>query len=94
MTGPKVRNVGHLFICGSFHGHAHCHLCQLDWHLLYQKGACLEDFEGCKCFFYESNALAKKTCHASKFHRHQALIQHSRHWDSDKQEALSYVTVE
>ena len=70
LTGPVVSEAHHGFICGSFHGHAHCRLCQLDWHPLYREGCGLEDFEGCEKCFYESNALAKKTRQASKFHQH------------------------
>ena len=89
LTGPQVRQAGHSFVCGSFHGHAHHHLCQLDWHPLYREGCGLEDFEGCEQMFYESNALARKTCYGSKFHRQQAIVQHFQRWDSDKHEALS-----
>ena len=89
LTGPMVHEAHHRFICGSFHGHAHCRLCQLDWHPLYHEGSGLEDFEGCERCFYESNGLEKKTRQASKYHQHQAMIQHFQRWDSDKYENLS-----
>ncbi|KAF8531755.1 hypothetical protein JB92DRAFT_3298025 [Gautieria morchelliformis] len=89
ITGPEIRKCGHEFICGSFHGHAHCRLCQLDWHLLYREGCGLEDFEGCERAFYESNALARRTRYASKFHRQQEIQQHFERWNADKHETLS-----
>ena len=89
LTGPQVCKAGHSFVCGSFHGHAHHCLYQLDWHPLYHEGCGLEDFEGCERAFYESNALARKTRYGSKFHHQQAIVQHFQHWNSDKHEALS-----
>ncbi|KIK73395.1 hypothetical protein PAXRUDRAFT_41428, partial [Paxillus rubicundulus Ve08.2h10] len=36
--GPKVHMLNLRFMVGSFHGHAHNHKCQLDWHPMYIKG--------------------------------------------------------
>ncbi|KAF8522985.1 hypothetical protein JB92DRAFT_2827420 [Gautieria morchelliformis] len=93
ITGPEIRKCGHEFICGSFHGHAHCRLCQLDWHPLYREGCGLEEFEGCERAFYESNALARRTRYASKFHRQQAIQQHFERWNADKHETLINIHV-
>jgi Kyakuja-Dileera-Zisupton transposase len=74
LLGPKLREHRGRFCVGSFHGHAHCQLCQLDWHPLYLKGCGLEDFETCERVFSCSNALASSTRHASTFHRRQLIL--------------------
>ncbi|KAF8517056.1 hypothetical protein BU17DRAFT_30209, partial [Hysterangium stoloniferum] len=86
LVGPKVRSSGCRFCVGSFHGHAHCRLCQLDWHPLYVEGCGLEDFEGCERAFAE---LSPDTRHASKFHRKQAILLHFERWNADKYAELS-----
>ncbi|KAF8511350.1 hypothetical protein BU17DRAFT_17860, partial [Hysterangium stoloniferum] len=58
LVGPKLGSSGCWFCVGSFHGHAHHHLCQLDWHPLYMEGYGLEDFNGCEWAFAESNTVA------------------------------------
>ena len=60
MTGPKVHNTGHLFICGSFHGHAHCRLCQLDWHPLYWKEPASKTLRAASAFFMSLMPLLRK----------------------------------
>jgi hypothetical protein len=45
--------------------------------------------EGCEHIFSSSNELARGTCHATPFHRHQAIEQHFAFWDDDKYAALS-----
>ena len=84
LLGPKlVREKCH-FCCGSFHGHAHERMCQLQWHPLHIEGVGLEDFEGCERIFSESNRVAGITRHASKFHRRQAIVKHFEHWNLDR----------
>ncbi|KIJ59498.1 hypothetical protein HYDPIDRAFT_177795 [Hydnomerulius pinastri MD-312] len=68
---------------GAFHGHAHNRKCQIDWHPINTEG------EGCEHVFLSSNALARGMCHASRFHRHQAIEQHFAFWNEDKYEALT-----
>ncbi|KIJ45984.1 hypothetical protein M422DRAFT_128332, partial [Sphaerobolus stellatus SS14] len=46
LLGSKLCDSGSRFCVGSFHGHAHCRSCQLDWHPLHVEGAGLDDFEG------------------------------------------------
>ena len=89
LLGPKVREKQTHFCVGSFHGHAHCRLCQLDWHPLYIDGAGLEDFEKCEQVFSDSNWTATRTRHASCFHHQQMLTLHFQWWDKDKYQALS-----
>lgn len=60
-------------LVGSFHGHAHCWLCQLDHLARYIPGLGLEDLETCKCTFSKLNSLAPTTCYSSVFHRQQAI---------------------
>jgi hypothetical protein len=91
LLGPKIRDNQLRFCVGSFHGHAHCRSCQLDWHPLYIPGTGLEDFEGNERIFSESNSLAASTRHASEFHRKQAIIRHFDRWNLDKYAELSNV---
>ncbi|EGO04866.1 hypothetical protein SERLA73DRAFT_34185, partial [Serpula lacrymans var. lacrymans S7.3] len=44
--GRRARNLNHTCLVGSFHGHAHRHLCQLDHLATYVNGLGLEDLEG------------------------------------------------
>jgi len=46
--GPHTRALNHTTLVGSFHGHAHRHLCQLRHLATYIKGLGLEDLEGCE----------------------------------------------
>jgi hypothetical protein len=82
--GPKLRKCNGWYCVGSFHGHAHCRVCQLDWHPLYIDGCGLEDFKTCERIFSRSNALATCTCHASAFHRKQLVIWWFDTWNADK----------
>ncbi|KAF8575937.1 hypothetical protein K439DRAFT_1368611, partial [Ramaria rubella] len=84
LVGPKLRSYGSRFCVGSFHGHAHCRTCQLDWHPLYLKGCGLEDFETCERVFSRSNALASVTRYASTFHRRQLIHRWFESWNNDK----------
>ena len=74
---------------GAFHGHAHNRACQLDYHLLHIKGTGRNEGEGCEHVFNSSNDLAHGTCHATSFHRQQAILEHFDFWDEDKYVALS-----
>jgi len=60
----------------------------LDYHPLYIDGMGRADYEGCERVFHLSNELAPGTCHASKFHRQQAVEEHFVFWDEDKYAAL------
>ncbi|KAF8574808.1 hypothetical protein K439DRAFT_1624058 [Ramaria rubella] len=89
-VGPKIRQNNTCFCCGSFHGHAHCRLCQLDWHPLYIDGSGLEEYEGCEHSFSDSNGMGRRTRYATRFHRQQILTLHFEHWDKDKYQELSH----
>ncbi|KAF8524735.1 hypothetical protein JB92DRAFT_2702874, partial [Gautieria morchelliformis] len=89
LVGPKLRQHHAQFCVGSFHGHAHCRLCQLDWHPLYIKGCGLEDFETCEHVFSRSNALASSTWHTSAFHRHQLIHRWFETWNQEKVAEMS-----
>ncbi|KAG2052113.1 hypothetical protein BDR06DRAFT_983287 [Suillus hirtellus] len=41
----KVKKANHCFVINAFHGHAHNHCYQLQYHMLYQKGLGIEDLE-------------------------------------------------
>ncbi|KAL4062913.1 hypothetical protein J3A83DRAFT_4107940, partial [Scleroderma citrinum] len=64
----KVQALNLHFMVGAFHGHAHNHLCQLNWHPMYINGMGNTEDEGCKHVFSASNKLAQSTCHVSCFH--------------------------
>ncbi|KIK82638.1 hypothetical protein PAXRUDRAFT_153581, partial [Paxillus rubicundulus Ve08.2h10] len=74
---------------GAFHGHAHNHKFQLDWHPMHTKGAGNMEGEGCEHVFSMLNEIAQGTCHALCFHQHQAVDQHFTFWDEDKYAVLS-----
>lgn len=84
LLGPKIKASLGQFCVGSFHGHAHCRICQLDWHPLYVQGCGLEDFETCERVFSRSNALAGVTRHASTFHRRQLIHRWFETWNREK----------
>ena len=69
---------------GAFHGYAHNHACQLQWHPLYIHGTGKSEGEGCEHIFSASNDLARTTWYASRFHRHQAIEEHFTCWDEEK----------
>ncbi|KAF9030501.1 hypothetical protein BJ165DRAFT_1417723 [Panaeolus papilionaceus] len=69
-------------LVGSFHGHAHNRICQLQHLATYVEGLGLEDLEGCEPFFSKSNALASSIRHASIFHRRQKINKYIKHLDS------------
>jgi hypothetical protein len=89
IIGPRIQNLNLCFMVGSFHGHAHNRLCQLQWHPMYIEGVGNTDGEGCEHIFSASNELARSICHAMRFHRHQAIEEHFTFWNADKYEALS-----
>ena len=84
LVGPKKRRAGLKIICNSFHGHAHCRVCQLECHPMYIVDVGNEDFEGCERVFSESNRIAPCIRHATKFHRRQAILRHFARWNRDK----------
>ncbi|KAF8430437.1 hypothetical protein L210DRAFT_3733938, partial [Boletus edulis BED1] len=55
---PRIRNLNLRFMVGSFHGHAHNQLCQLQWHPMYIEGIGNMEGEGCEHVFSASNELA------------------------------------
>ncbi|KAI0259614.1 hypothetical protein BC834DRAFT_833181, partial [Gloeopeniophorella convolvens] len=87
--GPRARDLNLRMVVGSFHGHAHNRVCQLDWHPHHVPGMGRADFEGCERIFASSNALASGVRYATTFHRHQAIEQHFTFWDEEKYAALS-----
>ena len=87
--GPRALASNFSLMVGAFHGYAHERSCQLNWHPLYMKGTGRTEGEGCEHIFSSSNNLARNTCHASRFHRHQAITEHFNFWDQDKYALLS-----
>ncbi|KAG1869624.1 hypothetical protein F4604DRAFT_1881480 [Suillus subluteus] len=79
----------HRFLVNSFHGHAHNRQCQIQYHLLYQKGLGIEDLEMCEQIFSGSNAVVPVIRHASYFHWLQFIELHFDQWDLDKYSELS-----
>jgi len=71
-------------LIGSFHGHAHNHLCQLKFLATYVKGLGLEDLEGCERMFSKSNSLAASVRHASVFHQRQKIAGFMKHTDENE----------
>jgi hypothetical protein len=80
--GPLARELHYRSLVGSFHGHAHNRLCQLNYLTTYIKGLGLEDLEGCERFFCKSNALATSLRYASIFHRQQKIVEFMMHMDA------------
>jgi len=80
--GSRARELRHTCLVGSFHGHAHNRLCQLQHLATYVKGLGLEDLEGCERAFSKSNALASSIRYASIFHRMQAISTYFEHNDT------------
>lgn len=80
--GPRARELRHRCLVGSFHGHAHGRLCQLDHLATYILGLGLEDLEGCERAFSKSNSLASCVRYASIFHRKQAIVTYFEHNDN------------
>ncbi|KAG2044044.1 hypothetical protein BDR03DRAFT_930786 [Suillus americanus] len=80
----KVKRLNHCFVVNSFHGHAHNHRCQLQYHMLYQEGLGIEDLETCECVFSGSNAVAPLIRHASYFHWLQFIDLQFDQWDQDR----------
>jgi hypothetical protein len=89
LLGPKAASSNLRLCVGSFHGHAHKRECQLRWHPMYIKGSGLEDYETCERVFSQSNALARTTRLASRFHRHQLMRIYFDMWNEDKYAELS-----
>ena len=84
LLGLKLRHSQTHYCVGSFHGHAHSRLCQLDWHPLYIPACGLEDFETYEHVFSHSNGLAAVTQYASQFHRHQSILRWFETWNDEK----------
>ncbi|KAJ3887580.1 hypothetical protein GG344DRAFT_90411 [Lentinula edodes] len=79
---PLAKYMGYLPVVGTMHGYAHERACQLNFLLLYQTGAGLEDGESCEQYFSKSNALASAIRHASVFHRQQMITEYAYHTDN------------
>lgn len=92
LVGPKKVHTNLKIVCNSFHGHVHCCICQLEHHPMYILGAGIEDFEGCKRFFSESNRIALCTRHVMKFYCCQAILCHFTCWNRDKYAEISEYT--
>ncbi|PPQ80089.1 hypothetical protein CVT24_006543 [Panaeolus cyanescens] len=80
--GPRAASLKTTCLVGSFHGHAHNRICQLEHLATYVEGLGNEDLEGCEPFFSRSNALASSTRHASIFHRRQKINKYIKHLDT------------
>ncbi|KAJ3806841.1 hypothetical protein F5876DRAFT_90874 [Lentinula aff. lateritia] len=77
-----AKYMGYLPAVGTMHGYAHERACQLNFLLLYQSGAGLEDGETSEQYFSKSNSLASATRHASVFHRRQMITEYAYHTDN------------
>jgi len=82
--GRQAKNLNYKALIGSFHRHAHNHLCQLRFLATYVKGMGLEDLEGGECFFFKLNALASSICHAGIFNHKQKIVEFTKHMDQNK----------
>ena len=71
-------------IVPAFHGHAHNHGCQVQWHPLYVEGVGLEDFEESEHTFCHSNELASVTRLAMPYHCQQHINEHFCFHNLDK----------
>ncbi|KAJ7064175.1 hypothetical protein C8F01DRAFT_1209381 [Mycena amicta] len=80
--GPAAERLCLRCLVGSFHGHAHNRLCQLQHLPTYVKGMGLEDLEGCEHCFSRSNGLARSCRYASRFHRQQEISAYFKHNDA------------
>lgn len=76
-------------LVNAFHGWAHNHMCQLEYHPLYRVGVGLEDLETLEHVFSSSNNIARTIWHATSYHWLQAVDLHFRQWDDDKYSMLS-----
>ncbi|KAH7870139.1 uncharacterized protein C8R40DRAFT_1163288 [Lentinula edodes] len=76
---PLANYMGYLPAVGTMHGYAHERACQLNFLLLYQTGAGLEDGETSEQYFSKSNSLASATRHASIFHHRQMITEYAYH---------------
>ncbi|KAJ3897397.1 hypothetical protein F5879DRAFT_780316, partial [Lentinula edodes] len=74
--------MGYLPPVGTMHGYAHERACQLNFLLLYQTGAGLEDGETSEQYFSKSNSLASATQHANLFHHRQMITEYAYHTDN------------
>ncbi|KAJ3848414.1 hypothetical protein EV368DRAFT_49345 [Lentinula lateritia] len=74
--------MGYLPAVGTMHGYAHEWACQLNFLLLYQTGAGLEDGETSEQYLSKSNSLASATRHASIFHCRQMITEYAYHTDN------------
>ena len=80
--GPLAQALDYRALVGSFHGHAHNHLCQLSYLTTYVKGMGLEDLEGCEHSSLESNMLTSFLHYASAFHQQQKIVEFMKHMDN------------
>ncbi|KAF8829597.1 hypothetical protein HHX47_DHR3000651 [Lentinula edodes] len=76
---PLANYMGYLPAVETMHGYAHERACQLNFLLLYQTGAGLEDGETSEQYFSKSNSLASATRHASIFHHRQMITEYAYH---------------
>jgi hypothetical protein len=82
--GRRSKLLNYQALVGSFHGHAHNRLCQLNFLATYVKGMGLEDLEGGERFFSKSNALAPSIRHAGIFNRKQRIVEFAKHMDRNE----------
>lgn len=82
--GRRSKLLNYKPLVGSFHGHAHNRLCQLNFLATYVKGMGLEDLEGGERFFSKSNALAASIRHAGVFNRKQRIVEFAKHMDRNE----------
>ena len=71
-------------IVSAFHGYAHNHKCQLQFHPVYREGMGLEDFETAERLFSGIDPSARLIRHASNFHWMQYIDLALRQSDSDR----------
>ncbi|KAJ7057970.1 hypothetical protein C8F01DRAFT_1085809 [Mycena amicta] len=82
VLGPLARRQRFQCLVGAFHGPGHSRRCQCKHLPRYRRGVGLEPFESCESYFSKSNALSTTTRYASRFHRHQAIVNYMQHSDT------------
>ncbi|KAJ6522807.1 hypothetical protein DFH09DRAFT_1330394 [Mycena vulgaris] len=80
--GEEAWEKGLKCLVGSFHGHAHNHLCQLGFLATYVGGMGLKDLKGCEHYFSRSSSLTKLCRYTSRFHRQQEITMYVKHFNS------------
>ncbi|ESK81554.1 hypothetical protein Moror_5104 [Moniliophthora roreri MCA 2997] len=70
-----------LMLISILHGHAHQHLCQLTFLLIYVIGAGMENLKQYEWYFSKLNMLGGVMQYMSMFHHCQAIVHYAAHTD-------------